>query len=71
MTTIAMLTTINSLCKLRSTEGKSEVSKSEFKRWCEKGSVLVNGEKMKWDEELDFPIFSFILHPKGNRITLV
>ena len=67
MTTLSLLSDLHILCHFRSTEGKAELSKSEMKRWCEKGSVLINGEKVAWNEELDFPIFSMILHPKGEQ----
>jgi len=67
MKMLDLLTDLHTICHFRSTEGKAELSKSEIKRWFDKGSVLVNGEKSKWDEPWDFPVFSLILHPKGEK----
>lgn len=44
-------------------------SSSELKRWLQNGAVLANGEKLAWDEEMGFPIFSFVLSPK-HPVTL-
>jgi hypothetical protein len=72
MKALDLLLQLHAMCHFRSTEGQAVLSKSELKRWCDKGSVIVNSEKVKWDEEMDFPIFSFILHPKGDlRCTLL
>lgn len=71
-TILNLLLDLHAVCRFRSTEGKAELSKSEMKRWCDKGSVLINGEKVKWDEPFDFPVFSMVLHPKGEqRCTLM
>ena len=67
MKLLDLLVNLDKLCHFRSTEGKAELSKSEMRRWCERSSVRINGETMKADEELDFPIFSMVLHPKGDR----
>lgn len=45
-------------------------SSSEIKRWLMNGAVLFNGEKVAWDEPIDFPVFSLVLFPKGNKVTL-
>lgn len=45
-------------------------SNSEVRRWCNAGSVLINSEPVVWDEEIDFPIISIVLFPKGKRVTL-
>ena len=72
MTTITLLLELHAMCHFRSTEGQATLSKSELKRWCDKGSVIINTEKVKWDEVMDFPIFSMVLHPKGDlRCTLL
>lgn len=67
MTILNLLLDLHAVCHFRSTEGKSELSKGELKRWCEKGSVIINGEKASWNEPLDFPVFSMVLHPKGEH----
>ena len=72
MTILNLLLDLHSVCHFRSTEGKSELSKGELKRWCSLGSVLINGERVNWDEPFDFPVFSMVLHPKGvKRTTLL
>jgi len=46
-------------------------SNSELRRWIEQGSLLINNEKCKPDEILDFPLISVVLFPKSGvkRIT--
>ena len=67
MKLLDLLVDLDKLCHFRSTEGKIELSKSEMKRWFMNSSVIINGEKCAWDEAWDFPVFSLILHPKGER----
>lgn len=63
---------LNDLCCFQTREGKlaGKASNSEIKRWLQNGSVLVNGKRVRFDEELTFPIESLVLFPKGRRITL-
>lgn len=67
MKLLDLLVALNNSCHFRSTEGKAELSKSEMKRWFTNSSVIINGEKCAWDEPFDFPVFSMVLHPKGER----
>ena len=47
-------------------------SQSELRRWLASGSVLFNGERCTWDEEIDFPVFSLVFFPSSkNRTTVV
>lgn len=48
-------------------------SRSEVRRWIRQGSVLFNGEIVTETEEIDFPVFSLVIHPKNDkhRVTLV
>lgn len=46
-----------------------EASASELKRWLQQGAVVINGEKVAWDEPMDFPIHSVVIFPK-RPITL-
>ena len=67
------MTVGNLLMKLQgyliSTEGRTVyATNSELRRWCERGSVIVNGKAVKWDDELG-NIESLVLHPKGKRKT--
>ena len=56
----------------QSIEGCKKASNSELKRWLENKAVIVNGEPLIWDEEMDFHIFSVVLFPNSElrRCTL-
>lgn len=57
--------------KIFSREGKVQpASSSEVSRWIKAGNIIVNGERLDF-EEIDFPIFSLVIFPKGKRITLL
>ena len=48
-----------------------KASNSEMKRWLEKGSIEINGKFPTWNEEIEFPITSFVLFSKTkSRITI-
>ena len=54
---------------LPSTEGKQVyASKSEMRRWFERGSVWINGAKAAMDTVITLED-SVILHPNGKRRT--
>lgn len=42
------------------------VSNSELRRWILKGSILVNSERVTYDEPMDFPVFSLVFFPKSK-----
>lgn len=56
-------------CGFCSKEGDkvSKASNSELKRWAQNNALLLNGEGIKWDELIDFPIFSIVLFPKNEK----
>lgn len=59
---------------LISVEGKQVfASKSEIRRWFDRGSVEVNGKKVNANDLLEFPVMSVVLHPnsKQRRTTLI
>lgn len=62
---------LHEVCHFQTKEGKKvgRASASELKRWIQGGVFKINGETMKWDEEIDFPIISVVLFPK-NPVTL-
>jgi len=62
------LVELNKLCSFMSREvpGK-RASSSELQRWIEQGSILFNGERVKKDELIDFPIISVVLFPKSEK----
>jgi 23S rRNA-/tRNA-specific pseudouridylate synthase len=45
---------------------KKRASNSEIRRWFEKGSIIINGERAKMDDEIT-EIKSCVIHPKGKR----
>ena len=48
------------------------VSNSELRRWIANGSVLVNSERVTWDELVNFPVFSLVFFPaSGKRKTTI
>ena len=61
---------LHSVCQFMSRERTGKASNSELKRWVKNQALRINGESMKWDEEIDFPVFSVVLFPK-NPITLL
>jgi hypothetical protein len=67
-----LLRELHNVCHFQTREGPrvGDASASELKRWLQNGAVIVNGEKIAWDEEIDFPIFSFVLFQK-KPITLL
>jgi len=54
-----------------SRERKGKATNSELKRWLQNKAVQINGERPKFDDEVDFPIASMVLFPKKNRVTLM
>ena len=55
---------LNKVCFFMSKERTGRASNSELKRWLKNQAVIVNGESIKWDEPMDFTIYSFVLFPK-------
>jgi hypothetical protein len=49
----------------------SHPSNSEIMRWCNNGSVIINGKKPKANEIVEFPIKELIFFPKAKRRTTV
>ena len=45
----------------------------DIRRLCEQSGVLINGEKVSPQEEIDFPVFSIVFFPKSatKRTTIV
>ena len=56
-----------------SKERFGEASRSEVRRWFDQGSILMNGEVTKWDENVEeWPngVFSITLFPNGKRVSM-
>lgn len=65
------LTELHRSCRFQTREGRKigAASSSELKRWIENGALVVNGEKVAWDERIDFPVNSVVLFP-NHPVTL-
>jgi len=50
-----------------------EMSNGELRRHMKQGAILINGESITPEEEIDFPVFSLVFFPKSQnrRTTLV
>lgn len=57
--------------KFWSREFNKPASNSEVKRWLETSAIRFNGKALKPKDVLDFPLYSVVLFPKGNRITIL
>ena len=71
MTTWQYLMNLNSVCQFHSRERKGKVSNSELKRWIKNKALTIDGNKVKWDDEISFPINSLTLFTKKNTITIL
>lgn len=72
MTWLQHLFSLNEMVRFWSTERPEVATKSEIRRWFERNSVIVDGSPVKASDEVQFPIQSLVLHPKGVRkITLI
>lgn len=60
---------LHKVCCFQTIEGTcvGKASKSELKRWIDQGVVMINHTSFKWDEPLDFPVFSVIFFPKNEK----
>ena len=49
------------------------MSNGELKRHIVQGGVLINGEKVGFEEPINFPVFSLVFFPNSNnrRTTIV
>lgn len=73
MTAWKFLIELNLACSFQTKEGKKvgKASNSELKRWFLNGVVFANGERLRFDEVIDFPITSMVLFQNSaNRVTL-
>lgn len=61
---------LHGVCHFQSRERSGEASFSELRRWIQNGALKVNGERVSWDEMMDFPVFSVVLFP-NHPVTLL
>lgn len=62
---------LNKVCQFHSKERSGKASNSEMKRWLTNQAVQLNGRRIKWDEDVDFPVNELILFPKKSRVTIL
>lgn len=70
MTAWEFLRELNTVCFFTSRERSGKASNSELKRWCQNQAVSINGGRVKFDQEIEFPITSMFLFPK-KKVTLI
>lgn len=72
MTAWEFLRNLHSGCCFQTKEGKKvgKASASELKRWIQNNALIINGEPVYWNEEMDFKMHSVVLFPK-RPITLL
>lgn len=71
MNALTFLRSLHSVCHLASREGGklSPPSNREFRRWFDKGMVIIDGFPVTWDHEVQFPVHSLVLFPR-HPVTL-
>lgn len=62
---------LNSVCFFTSRERVGKASNSELKRWLKNQAMTVNNKKVKWDEEVDFPVEQCSIFTKLKKITIL
>lgn len=70
MTAWEFLRDLHKVCHFQSRERTGDASNSELKRWIQSQSLVINAERVTWDEPMDFPLISVVLFPK-NPVTLL
>lgn len=45
-------------------------TKTEFRRWFQEKQIMIDGKRVPHDHVITFPVRSFVLFPKGDRVTL-
>ena len=69
MTALEFLIKLNVNCQFMSRERTGKASNSELRRWFKNKAVSINGERVSFDKEIEFPITEMFLFPK-NKVTL-
>lgn len=62
---------LNSVCHFTSRERTGKASNSELKRWIKNQALTINNRKIKWDEDVDFPVNQCTIFTKLKRITIL
>ena len=51
--------------------GNVELSNSSIRRWLKNKSVIINGIKPDFNEEIKTPVEQLVFFPKGKRVTML
>lgn len=62
---------IRGLAWLPSNDDGDLATNSDIRRWFDRRSVIINGTKPAWRDEVEYPITELIFFPKGKRRTTV
>lgn len=71
MTGWMYLRELHTVCQFHSKERTGLATNSELKRWLQNQTVLLNGRRIRWDEEVDFPVYQLVLHPEKCKTTIL
>ncbi len=52
-------------------QGCKPMSNTELRRHIQQGGILINGERIQVNEEIDFPVFSLVFFPNSKRKTTI
>ncbi len=67
MNTLSFLNQLRPAIPMSSEQPGTHCSNSELRRWMSNGSVLINSEKVKWDEPVDYLVFSIVFFPSSLK----
>jgi len=73
MNTLTFLVTLRDetgCCPFNNRQGLA--TNSDLRRWINEGSITFNGERLQWNDEVQFPLTDLVFFPKSakKRITL-
>lgn len=71
MTAWQYMIDLHQVCNFMSRERSGKATNSELKRWLKNQSVQLNGRRISWDEDVDFPVKQLILFPKKRKTTIL
>ncbi|MGE8454303.1 MAG: hypothetical protein ACN6OP_27585 [Pseudomonadales bacterium] len=71
MNALKFMRDLHKVCQFMSTgRGCQVASNNEIQTWITQGSVYVNSKRVGIKDEIEFPVTSLVLHPKGRRTTV-
>ncbi len=51
----------------------AQPTRSEVRRWCEQQAVLINGQRVRWNDPIIFPVWQCVFFPSSasGRVTFM